>query len=259
MTLSNRGKFILLGIAGVLIVTGVLSYPLIKSKIYDSNKITGNAVSSSKTSKEYYQMFQCSCCGQPIDVGCCGMAKQRKDYVDTLLLEGLEEDEVVYRMVKKFGFDILMDPSREQEVRDYIKNNAPENPPKIEIDRAKHDFGVISQGEGVVSTTFTIKNTGGSDLIIENIDSSCMCTTASLTYKGEESPVFGMSMHGDNPENFGLRIAPGDSAQLNVFYDTMAHGRQKKPQIKVIREVTIISNDPADFQKKVRIEVTQVP
>jgi len=58
------------------------------------------------------------------------MAKQRKDHVDKLLLEGLEENELVLEMVKKFGFDVLMDQSKEQGVRDYIKDQASENPPR---------------------------------------------------------------------------------------------------------------------------------
>ena len=77
-----------------------------------------------------------------------------------------------------------------------------------------------------------------------------MCTSASLIYNGQESPKFSMSMHGNNPENFELRIPPGETAQLKVYYDPNAHGKQKKPEIKITREVTIISNDPIDFRKR---------
>ena len=86
-----------------------------------------------------------------------------------------------------------------------------------------------------------------------------MCTSASLVYDGVEGPRFGMSMHGTNPEDFRLAIPPGASAQLKVYYDPMAHGKQKKAQTRIIREVTIMSNDPVDFAKKVRISLTQVP
>ena len=213
----------------------------------------------SKTPKEFYDMFKCPCCGQPIDANCCDSAKQRKEYVDNLLLDGLEENEVVYEMVKRFGFDILKDSSKEGEVKEYIQSKAPDNPPKIEIENPSYNFGTVSQKEGITSTTFQVKNTGKKDLIIENIDTSCMCTSASIIYNGKEGPRFGMSMHGENPKDYQLIIPPGDSAQLKVYYDPMAHGKQDKPEAKIIREVTLTSNDPIDFQKKVRIELTQVP
>ena len=266
---SNKEKYYFFAILGVIALLVVVTfYPSIESHMpqITGNTVTANTITQqsqstkhSKTPKEYYDMFKCSCCGESIDANCCDMAKQRKEYLDVLLLEGSEEDKVVYEMVKKFGFDILKDTSREQEVRDYIKSLAPANPPKIEIENPRYNFGTISQKDGIVSTLFTIKNTGGSDLIIENMDSSCMCTTASLIYKGQEGPRFGMSMHGENPDNYKLVIPAGEAAQLKVYYDSMAHGKQKEPKLQITREITITSNDPLNFQQKVRIELTQVP
>ena len=131
--------------------------------------------------------------------------------------------------------------------------------PKIEVDKAIYNFGTVSQSQGNVSTTFTITNSGSGDLIIDGMETSCMCTSASIIYQGGEGPKFGMGMHGDNPENYKLVIPAGDSATLKVYYDPLAHGKQKTAQEKIIREITIKSNDPLNFQKKVRIEVTQVP
>lgn len=262
---SKEEKYVFFGIIGIMLVlSGIVLFPAISG--YLNNKMIESKLSKrtslqpdSKTPQEYYQMFQCSCCGKPIDAGCCGMATQAKKYLDNLLLEGYEGDEVAYRMVKKFGFDILMDSSMEPEIREYIKSQAPENPPTIEIDNPKYDFGTISQKDGIATTEFTIRNTGGSDLIIENMDTSCMCTSASLIQDGKEGPRFSMSMHGDNPEDYELVIPPGETVQLKVYYDPMAHGKQKKPEARITREVTVISNDPVDFQKNVRIELIQVP
>lgn len=267
---SKKEMFTLVGVIGVLMLLALIAlYPAVGMSIgkmmkksmsmgVDSLSIIP-AVSASKSLDDYYPMFQCSCCGKPIDTNCCGMAKQRKDYLDKLFNEGLDEDEIMYGMVKKFGFDILMNSSDEQAIRDYIKSNAPDNPPKIEFDMERHDFGTISQKDGIIETTFLLTNTGGTDLVIENMDSSCMCTEASLIYDGKESPRFGMSMHGGNPEDFELKIAPGDTVTLKVFYDPMAHGVQEKPELQITREITITSNDPVDFQKKIRIELTQLP
>lgn len=260
---SRRDKYVFASIVALLlIVAGIMAYPPVMSHI--GNLATGKGTAEPhmemKSPQEYYAMFQCQCCGEPIDTNCCGMAQQAKAYLDGLLSQGLaDEDEIVYRMVKEFGFGILMDSSREQDVREYMMSKASGNPPEISIDNPRHDFGTVSQSQGIVTTTFAVKNTGGSDLIIDNMDTSCMCTSASLIYNGEESPRFGMSMHGDNPDDFELVLPPGDAAQLKVYYDPMAHGKQEEPEVRITREVTITSNDPADFQKKVRIELTQVP
>lgn len=267
---SKQEKYMFFAIILILVVfAGIMFYPSFSTYVSRNQMKTPSGMTSvektelslepAKTPKEYYDMFQCSCCGRSIDAGCCGSAKQRKAYADELMFEGLGENELVYKMIKKFGFDVLKDQSKEQEIREYIKSIAPENPPKIEIEPSKYDFGIISQADGVFSTIFTITNTGGSDLIIENMDTSCGCTSAAIVYNGIEGPRFSMSMHGDNPKNWEQVIPPGDSAQLKVYYDSMAHGIQDKPEMNIIRDVTIISNDPVDFQKKVRIEATQIP
>ena len=164
---SKKERYVFFGIiAGLFILAGIVFYPSINGFL--GNKITGNSVMAGHSDKpmspqEYYAMFKCPCCGKSIETNCCGMAKERRDYVDQLLLEGINEDEVVYKMVKKFGFGSLMDPSKEQEVKEYAKTKAPDRPPKIEVENPKYDFGRISHLNGNVSTTFTIKNTGDID------------------------------------------------------------------------------------------------
>lgn len=259
---SAKEKYIFLTVFMIVLIlgSGALVYSILMDMSPKEVDLRNYIVDASFfTPQDYYSLFQCTCCGKPIDTECCGIAKQAKAEVDALLFEGVEGDELVHKMVKKFGFNLLMDRSMEQDVRDYIKSKASDNPPKIEITNPRYDFGTISQADGVVSTTFTIKNTGGSDLIIDNMDSSCMCTTANIIYNGQEGPIFGMSMHGGNPEDYSLSIPPGDTAQLKVYYDPMAHGPQDKPQQRITREITIVSNDPVDFQTKVKIELVQVP
>lgn len=50
--------------------------------------------------------------------------------------------------------------------------------PAITFDKIEHDFGKVIQGE-IVSYSFKFKNTGGSDLVIANISTSCGCTASS--------------------------------------------------------------------------------
>jgi hypothetical protein len=79
--------------------------------------------------------------------------------------------------------------------------------PKIELDKAEHDFGTIKEGE-VVETVFTIKNIGDSDLIIADAKGSCGCTV---------------------PEPPKEPIAPGQSAPIKVSFDSNGKtGQQNK-------------------------------
>ena len=69
-----------------------------------------------------------------------------------------------------------------------------------------------------------------------------------------------VSAHGkENPKNWQVSIASGDSAQLKIYYDPMAHGIQKEDQLDITRTVSIFSNDPVDFEQKIKIELTQLP
>jgi len=131
--------------------------------------------------------------------------------------------------------------------------------PTIKVEPGTRNLGTISQKDGTVSTFFDIANTGKGDLIIEYLDTSCMCTSARIIYQNNKGPNFGMSMHGKNPDDYEVIIPPGESAQLEVTYDSLAHGIQKQLKQRIVREVTIGSNDPYNPQKKVKIELTQVP
>ncbi len=92
--------------------------------------------------------------------------------------------------------------------------------------------------------------------MIDRMDTSCGCTFAAINYKDKESPFFTMPGHGyENPEWGGVSIPPGETAQLEVMYDPDTHGEFRG---FAIREVYVYSNDPIDFEKKVRIELNQV-
>ncbi len=51
------------------------------------------------------------------------------------------------------------------------------NAPKVSIEKMEHNFGMIKEGTPV-SAAFAIKNTGTSDLKIEEVAPSCGCTTS---------------------------------------------------------------------------------
>jgi hypothetical protein len=221
------------------------------------NKIIGNVISVEPTSAEdIYPLFICPCCGQRLDPNniCCGAAKERIDHIDLLVSQGLSENDVIIKMVQKYGIDSLADESQKEKVKAELIKNAPKNKPIIHIEPEVYDFGDVSQAKGIASTILTIRNDGKADLIIDNLDTSCMCTSASVIYNGKEGPKFNMAMHG-NPKGWSVTIPPGDEAQLKIYYDPNAHGKLRGP---VTRTVKVFSNDPVGFEKKVRIELNQV-
>ncbi|MDR2027169.1 MAG: DUF1573 domain-containing protein [Prevotellaceae bacterium] len=48
---------------------------------------------------------------------------------------------------------------------------------KIQFSETKHDFGSVKEANGPVSHVFTFKNTGKSPLVIQNVETSCGCTS----------------------------------------------------------------------------------
>ncbi len=57
-----------------------------------------------------------------------------------------------------------------------VKENKKVKKPQITFEVTEHDFGTMKQGSDV-SFDFIYKNTGKSDLIIQNVKKSCGCTT----------------------------------------------------------------------------------
>ncbi|MCF8298455.1 MAG: DUF1573 domain-containing protein [Saprospiraceae bacterium] len=96
-----------------------------------------------------------------------------------------------------------------------------ENAPIIKFKNEKYDFGEVSSGEKV-KYNFEFTNEGKSDLIIRKTKASCGCTAS-------------------NPEKTVLK--PGESSYIAINFNTAGRkGSQSKT-------VTVISNDPKNFQK----------
>jgi hypothetical protein len=93
---------------------------------------------------------------------------------------------------------------------DNLLAEIPQNPsqqPVIQFDTLAHDFGTIIEGERVVCY-FDYRNTGGSALVINSVETSCGCTTP-----------------GWNSEP----LSPGGQDRLKVIFDaTGRSGSQRK-------------------------------
>ncbi len=94
-------------------------------------------------------------------------------------------------------------------------NNQADTIAAITFDSKNYQFGEIVKGE-VVEHTYTFTNTGTIDLLIQEVDPSCGCTT---------------------PEWTKEPIAPGEKGKIRVKFDTQhqSYGNKQK-------QVSVYSN-----------------
>jgi len=89
------------------------------------------------------------------------------------------------------------------------------------LEPLSYDWGKLNIAGGNVSKTFTLTNSEKNPLLLTGAMTSCMCTTAFFTLQdGSQSPVFGMQ----GGENWSHTVQPGESFEVTVIYDPMAHG-----------------------------------
>ena len=110
--------------------------------------------------------------------------------------------------------------------------------PKLAFDKTQHDFGKVSEGDGAVSHNFTFKNTGATPLIIQDVRTTCGCTT---------------------PEWTKQPILPGATGFIRVSYDvkgrpgaidkTITVHSNSSPStnnLRIIGEVTPVDRHPSE-------------
>ncbi|HDZ54119.1 MAG TPA: DUF1573 domain-containing protein [Candidatus Nealsonbacteria bacterium] len=125
---------------------------------------------------------------------------------------------------------------------------------KIEVNPLEYDAGTISMAAGLIKHIYEIRNNGDSDLKIEDIRTSCMCTTAILKTGDKESPKFGMH---NNPKFWSQKIAPGEIGFLEVTFDPAFHGPQGTGP--VIRAIYLSTSDPDNQKIEIRLLVNVIP
>lgn len=85
----------------------------------------------------------------------------------------------------------------------------------IQLNEMSHNFGTITEGE-VVSTTFTVTNTGDNPLIINDAKGSCGCTTPNI------------SSFKNKP------IAPGESRDIEVSFNSKGKPNLQRPTVRLM-------------------------
>jgi hypothetical protein len=99
-----------------------------------------------------------------------------------------------------------------------------------------HDWGDIDIMGGKVTKVFSLSNSEDEALLLSGAVSSCMCTVAEFVLDdGTRSGDFGM--HGG--PDWSHMIDPGESFDVEVTFDPMAHGPSATGPIS--RTVNVIS------------------
>lgn len=110
------------------------------------------------------------------------------------------------RKDRDVNMDMLNNPSSEY-------GNDPDKMPAISFDEEVYKFGTVSQGEQFTHT-FTFENTGKSPLVLSFVEGSCGCTVMK-----------------DWPKE---PIAPGESGEINVDYNSKGKSGTQSISIRVV-------------------------
>jgi len=86
-----------------------------------------------------------------------------------------------------------------------------------------YDFGLISMKKGNVNYAFKVTNPTDKDIMINDVATSCMCTTAYLVEGIKKLGPFGMPGMGPSTKTNKI-IKAGGIMYVDVVFDPNAHG-----------------------------------
>jgi rhodanese-related sulfurtransferase len=95
----------------------------------------------------------------------------------------------------------------------------------IVIEESFKDLGTIAMDKGDVDISYTLTNEGKESVVIKEMYTSCMCTSARVSIGDDTSRKVGMKGHGGNFDILKI-IEPGEQAVVTATFDPNAHGPQ---------------------------------
>lgn len=197
---------------------------------------------------DIYSKLKCCSCKVSFDKCTCSEASQMKAYIDALLEGGISQEEIFYKVAKKFSLDTILDAQIKKEIEAKLTKEVGDKRPQIVLDSTSFDFGLVSKKKGKASKIFKISNKGSSPLIIKQIKTSCPCATVSLEVNKTRSPYFGTE---GSPKDWQVEIKPQETGELELIVDfASSHVRTGK----LIREAYITTSDPLYPECSVRVE-----
>lgn len=113
-----------------------------------------------------------------------------------------------------------------------------------------YNFGSISMKDGDVTKDFVLMNPTNADIIIRNIETSCMCTSALLIRPdGSTKGPFGMVGMGGLTTTDDI-VKAGETRTVRVVYDPKAHGPAGVGNIDRFVTITDASGGTIRFEIK---------
>ena len=197
---------------------------------------------------EVYSKLKCCACKVTFDKCTCPEAKEMKAYIDALLENGMGKEEIFYKVGKKFSLNTILDAQTKAEVEKRLIEGAGKKRPQLSFDSTIFNFGEVSKKQGKVSKIFKFTNQGNVPLIIKSMKTSCPCASVSLKVNKTKSPYFGTK---GSPRDWQSEIKPQESGELELMVD-LASLHVKTGRL--IRDVSLISNDPVYPEVIVRVE-----
>jgi hypothetical protein len=200
---------------------------------------------------DIYSKLECCACEIAFNKCGCKEAIEMKAYIDALIDSGLAQEEIFYKVAKKYTLGVIIDEQVKTTVRARLIKETGGKRPQIILEPAFFNFGNASKKTGSIRKIFKLYNKGNADLVITNIRVSCECVTASLKVGNNKSPVFGV--RGAAHSGWQEVIKKGQSGELEVVMD-LAHPSMEAGK-KEIRDIFIASNDPLNSQLTLRVEI----
>lgn len=188
---------------------------------------------------DIYSKLKCFCCKKDVSVCDCPHSKEIKAYIDALLEVGLNEEEILIKIAKRYSLDNIKDEKTRKIVEKKLIELAPKKRPQIFIHPLSYNLGKISKKKKKIELRIPIQNKGEEALKITKLKTSCECTTVRLKTKDYESPPFSMGMEGGT--TWQATLNPGEKGELIIVTD-LNHSHVKTGHL--LRVVEVESNDP---------------
>lgn len=176
-------------------------------------------------------------CPGKLETAACMEATLIKAYIEKLRASGLDKDEILVRVCKKFTPNIIKDKGLRKKIKKKLQELEAAGEAKLTLEAGYIEFGEVKQSGGKVRKSMNIYNKGKADLVITNIKSLCKCTTMAYRTVSGISPFYGTD---GSPEKLDIVIKPEEFKEFIIEIDlkdsTVTPGQ-------LTRYVVLTSND----------------
>jgi len=117
------------------------------------------------------------------------------------------------------------------------------------VNGTTYDWGNINIKGGVASRIFDFKNDSPDPLYLKGAETSCMCTQARYRLSDSSiSPKYGMH---NNPTGWATKVQPGETFEVEVLFDPMAHGPNATGPIQ--RDIMLFTSEKNNPVMKLKV------